>query len=74
MASQNRYILLLVIFASFPSVKGIGEDSGGSESASGINLPSFTYDIYIYIYIYIYTLGYLRDSNAAAHSVDTGIS
>ena len=47
MASQNRYILLLVIFASFPSVKGIGEDSGGSENASGINLPSFTFEIYI---------------------------
>ena len=47
MASQNRYILLPVIFASFPSVKGIGEDTGSSESASGINLPSFTYEIYI---------------------------
>ena len=23
---------------------------------------------------YIYILGYLKDSNAAAHSVDTGIS
>ena len=30
--------------------------------------------IYIYIYIYIYILAYLKDSNAAAHSVDTGIS
>ena len=47
MASENRYILLLAIFASFPSVKGIGEDSGSSESASGINLLSFTYEIYI---------------------------
>ena len=28
-------------------MKGIGEDSEGSESASGINLPSFTYEIYI---------------------------
>ena len=48
MASQNRYILLLVIFACFPSVKGIGEDSEGSESAWGINLPSFTYEINLY--------------------------
>ena len=48
MATENKYILLLVIFfASFLSVKGIGEDSGSSESASGINLLSFTYDIYI---------------------------
>ena len=37
----------LWFFASFPSVKGIGEDSGSSESASGINLLSFTYEIYI---------------------------
>ena len=28
-------------------MKGIGEDSGSSESASGINLLSFTYEIYI---------------------------
>ena len=47
MASQNRYILLPLIFASFLSVKGIGEDSGSSESASEIILPSFTYEINI---------------------------
>ena len=47
MASENRYILLFVICASLQSVKRIGEDSGSSESASGINLPSFTYEIYI---------------------------
>ena len=47
MASENRSVLLLVVFASFSSVKRIGEDSGSSESASGINLLSFTYEIYI---------------------------
>ena len=56
MASQNWYILLLVIFASFPNVKEIGEDSRGSESASGINLPSFTYEIYINFHILERTL------------------
>ena len=33
----------------------------------------FIYDYY-YVPKYIHVLGYLRDSNAAAHSVDTGIS
>ena len=32
-------------FSCFVSVKAVGEGSGNSESASGINLPSFTYEI-----------------------------
>ncbi|CAH3115052.1 unnamed protein product [Pocillopora meandrina] len=45
MAFQNSCIFLLLIFSCFVSVKAVGEGSGKSESASGINLPSFTYEI-----------------------------
>ena len=45
MAFQNSCIFLLLIFSCFVSVKAVGEGSGNSESASGINLPSFTYEI-----------------------------
>ena len=45
MAFQNSFILLLLIFSRFLSVKAVGEGSGNSESASGINLPSFIYKI-----------------------------
>ena len=69
MASQNWYILLLVIFASFPSVKEIGEDSRGSESASGINLPSFTYEIYINLPILERTLARERHFKVATYGV-----
>ena len=69
MASQNRYILLLVIFASFPSVKGRGEDSGVSESASGINMPSFTYEIYINLLILERTLARERHFKVATYGV-----
>jgi len=44
-AFQNSYIFLLLLLSSFISVKAVGEESGSSESASGINLPSFTYEI-----------------------------
>ena len=60
---------LLVIFASFPSVKGIGEDSGGSESAPGINLPSFTYEIYINLPILERTLARERPFKVATYGV-----
>ena len=43
MAFQNSCIFLLLIFSCFVSVKAVGEGSENSESASGINLPSFTY-------------------------------
>ena len=45
MAFQNSCIFLLFIFSCFVSVKVVEEGSGKSESASGINLPSFTYKI-----------------------------
>ena len=45
MASQNSHTLLLLLVSCFISVKAVGEESGSSESASGINLPSFTYEI-----------------------------
>ena len=45
MAFQNSFIFLLLIFSCFVSVKVVGDGSGNSESASGINLPSFTYEI-----------------------------
>ena len=45
MAFQNSCIFLLLIFSCFLSVKAAGEGSGNSESASAINLPSFTYKI-----------------------------
>ena len=44
-AFQNSCIFLLLIFSCFVSVKAVGEGSGNSESASGINLPLFTYEI-----------------------------
>ena len=40
MAFQNSYIFLLLLLSSFISVKTVGKESGSSESASGINLPS----------------------------------
>ena len=45
MAFQNSCIFLLLIFSCFVSVKAVGEGSGNSESASGINLLSLTYKI-----------------------------
>lgn len=45
MASQNSHTFLLLLVSCFISVKAVGEESGSSESASGINLPSFTYEI-----------------------------
>ena len=45
MAFENSCIFLLLIFSCFVSVKTVGEGTGNSESASGINLPSFTYEI-----------------------------
>jgi len=44
-AFQNSYISLLLLLSSFISVNAVGEELGSSESAPGINLLSFTYEI-----------------------------
>ena len=49
--------------------------AGQSLRAGGRGSPSATMNVVPgYFYRKIEELGYLKDSNAAAHSVDTGIS
>ena len=50
-------------------MKGRGEDSGVSESASGINMPSFTYEIYINLLILERTLARERHFKVATYGV-----